>query len=57
MDFMIIHWIFHGNRNEVSAAFHYRIYDKELSHIIKQIVECINKEKWTEANQLVDLKF
>ena len=48
---------FHGNRNEVSAAFHYRIYDKELSHIIKQIVECINKEKWTEANQLVDLKF
>lgn len=26
---------FHGNRNEVSAAFHYRIYDNELAEALK----------------------
>ena len=29
---------FHGNRNEVSAAFHYRIYDKALIERIRTAV-------------------
>ena len=29
---------FHGNRNEVSAAFHYRIYDKALVERIRTAV-------------------
>ena len=30
---------FHGNRNEVSAAFHYRIYDSKMAKEIKKEVE------------------
>lgn len=29
---------FHGNRNEVSAAFHYRIYDMEMLSRLKESV-------------------
>ncbi len=29
---------FHGNRNEVSAAFHYRIYDMEMLGRLKERV-------------------
>lgn len=29
---------FHGNRNEVSAAFHYRIYDMEMLERLKERV-------------------
>lgn len=32
---------FHGNRNEVSAAFHYRIYDMDMLEEIKRAVEPI----------------
>ncbi len=34
---------FHGNRNEVSAAFHYRIYDDELLERIKEAADPIIK--------------
>lgn len=44
---------FHGNRKEVSAAFHYRIYDELLATQIQNIVECINHKKWTEAEALI----
>lgn len=37
---------FHGNRNEVSAAFHYRIYDKGLAEQIQKAVEMLNAENW-----------
>lgn len=30
---------FHGNRNEVSAAFHYRIYDMEMAERIKEALK------------------
>lgn len=40
---------FHGNRIEVSAAFHYRIYDTDLLAKIKHIVDLIKKEKYEEA--------
>lgn len=35
---------FHGNRNEVAAAFHYRIYDAALLKKIKTAAETIIKE-------------
>lgn len=34
---------FHGNRNEVSAAFHYRIYDAALLEKIKETAEPVIK--------------
>lgn len=40
---------FHGNRNEVSAAFHYRIYDEELATTIQKAVEHIIREEWEKA--------
>lgn len=45
---------FHGNREEVSAAFHYRIYDEKLAMQIQKIVKCINSGKWNDAELLVD---
>lgn len=44
---------FHGNRKEVSAAFHYRIYDEKLASQIIKIVECINNKKWIEAETIM----
>lgn len=40
---------FHGNRREVSAAFHYRIYDVELATKVKKAVEAINREDWANV--------
>lgn len=37
---------FHGNRREVSAAFHYRIYDPVLAARVQRAVERINREDW-----------
>ena len=37
---------FHGNRREVSAAFHYRIYDTEMAKEIKEIVHLIHGKEW-----------
>ena len=45
---------FHGNRNEVSAAFHYRIYDTELACIIQKVVKLINSEEWSMAKEILD---
>lgn len=45
---------FHGNRNEVSAAFHYRIYDIELACIIQKVVKLINSEDWSMAKVISD---
>ena len=35
---------FHGNRNEVSAAFHYRIYDTNILMEIKKAVQLLLKK-------------
>ena len=35
---------FHGNRENYSSAFMYRIYDKKLENALKEIVEYINKK-------------
>lgn len=40
---------FQGNLKEVSAAFHYRIYDKDLVANIEKIVGLIHKKKYNEA--------
>ena len=40
---------FHGNRREVSAAFHYRIYDVALAEKVQAAVEKINQESWEEV--------
>jgi len=40
---------FHGNLKEVSAAFMYRIYDKELAANIEKIVGLIHHKKYNEA--------
>lgn len=40
---------FHGNVKEVSAAFYYRIYDKEIANSIEKIVNLIHKKKYNEA--------
>lgn len=45
---------FHGNRKEVSAAFHYRIYDEEFATQIQIIVDCINHKKWDDADNLLN---
>ncbi len=37
---------FHGNFREVSAAFHYRIYDAELISAIKEAAENLKAERW-----------
>lgn len=38
---------FHGNRREVSAAFHYRIYDPEMAREIQEIVRLIHRKEWS----------
>ena len=40
---------FHGNRENYSSAFMYRIYDKKLENALKEIVEYINKKEWEIA--------
>lgn len=40
---------FHGNCREVSAAFHYRIYDKEMAEKIKVTVHHIHRKEWDET--------
>lgn len=44
---------FRGNLKEVSAAFHYRIYDNEMIEQIKTIVSLIKSGKYEEAAALV----
>lgn len=45
---------FSGNSREVSAAFHYRIYDKELATNIEKIVGLIHKKKHKEALEVLN---
>lgn len=40
---------FHGNRREVSAAFHYRIYDPEMAEKIKEAVHHIHRKEWDKV--------
>ena len=40
---------FHGNLNEISSAFMYRIFDKELEKDLKKIVILINNKEWDKA--------
>lgn len=40
---------FHGNVREVSAAFHYRIYDKNMAVNIEKIVNLIHEKKYDVA--------
>lgn len=44
---------FHGNRKEVSAAFHYRIYDAELARKIQAVAKLLNSEMWGEAIETI----
>lgn len=45
---------FSGNLREVSAAFYYRIYDKELAANIEKIVGLIHKKKYNEALEVLN---
>lgn len=45
---------FHGNFNEVAAAFRYRIYDTEILKDIKKIVSLINNKEWEKANEKIN---
>lgn len=40
---------FHGNLREVSAAFHYRIYDREMAEKIKEAVHHIHKKEFDKV--------
>ena len=40
---------FHGNLCEVSAAFHYRIYDREMAEKIKEVVHHIHKKEFDKV--------
>ena len=40
---------FSGNSREVSAAFHYRIYDKDLASNVEKVVGLIHQKKYDEA--------
>ncbi|MCM1500522.1 MAG: hypothetical protein NC124_18830 [Clostridium sp.] len=40
---------FHGNRNEVSAAFHYRIYEIDLIKAIQRIAGQVSNREWEKA--------
>ena len=42
-------WDFAGNSREVSTAFHYRIYDKELAKLISEIVSLIKGKEYNLA--------
>lgn len=44
---------FHGNRENYSSAFMYRIYDKNLENALKEIVEHINKKEWDIAESVL----
>lgn len=44
---------FHGNRENYSSAFMYRIYDKNLENDLKEIVEHINKKEWDIAESVL----
>lgn len=44
---------FSGNLNEVSSAFQYRIYDKDILDRIRVIVDLIQKKKYDEAKRLL----
>lgn len=48
--------IFHGNLNEISSAFMYRLYDTNLINEIKKIVELINNREWEIARSEIQLK-
>ena len=41
---------FHGNRQNYSSAFMYRLFDKELENDLKEIVTLINKKEWDKAD-------
>lgn len=40
---------FHGNRNEVSAAFHYRLYEADFTRAVQRIAGHINNQEWERA--------
>lgn len=40
---------FNGNLEEVSASFHYRIYDEKLASAVQKVVRLINSNKYEEA--------
>lgn len=48
--------ISHGNLNEISSAFMYRLYDTNLINEIKKIVELINNREWEMAKSEIQLK-
>lgn len=45
---------FHGNRQEVSAAFFYRIYDAAMAERVQTAVELINQKQWDKALAVIN---
>lgn len=48
---------FRGNRKEVSATFHYRIYDSDIEKTIRRAVELLNDEKFIECESFISNYF
>ncbi|WP_304683086.1 hypothetical protein [uncultured Clostridium sp.] len=46
---------FHGNLNEISSVFMYRMYDSQLIEEIKEIVELINNKEWEKAESKIQI--
>lgn len=44
---------FHGNLNELAAAFRYRIYDTTILKNIEKITSLINNKEWEKANEKI----
>ena len=45
---------FHGNLQEVSAAFFYRIFDQELATKIQKAVRAISAHQWEKADRILN---
>lgn len=48
---------FHGNLNEISSAFMYRLYDTNFINEIKKVVELIKNKQWEIAKNEVQAKW
>lgn len=46
-------YCYFGNREEVSAAFEYRIYDAELQRQIREITALLIREEWGAAQEAI----
>ena len=47
-------WTLAGNTKEVSAAFHFRIYDKRLAEIAEKAIRAIKSKSYDEAIKVLE---